>query len=70
MLNCHSEVRRGIWPASGGSFELRAASRGKPRNLQQLETRPSPYWLNEKRLRDQKIAMIGDKIFQAARLKT
>lgn len=26
----------------------------------------SPYWLNEKRLRDQKIAMIGDKIVQAA----
>ncbi len=30
----------------------------------------SPYWLNEKRLRDQKIAMIGDKITQAARVKT
>ncbi|TWU25848.1 NAD(P)/FAD-dependent oxidoreductase [Bythopirellula polymerisocia] len=29
----------------------------------------SPYWLNEKRLRDQKIAMIGDKISQAARTK-
>jgi thioredoxin reductase (NADPH) len=29
----------------------------------------SPYWLNEKRLRDQKIAMIGDKISQAARAK-
>ena len=29
----------------------------------------SPYWLNEKRLRDQKIAMIGDKISQAARMK-
>lgn len=28
----------------------------------------SPYWLNEKRLRDQKIAMIGDKITQAARV--
>lgn len=27
----------------------------------------SPYWLNEKRLRDQKIALIGDKISQAAR---
>ena len=27
----------------------------------------SPYWLNEKRLRDQKIAMIGEKITQAAR---
>ncbi len=27
----------------------------------------SPYWLNEKRLRDQKIAMIGEKIAQAAR---
>lgn len=27
----------------------------------------SPYWLNEKRLRDQKIAMIGDKITAAAR---
>ncbi|NOZ39374.1 MAG: NAD(P)/FAD-dependent oxidoreductase [Planctomycetes bacterium] len=26
----------------------------------------SPYWLNEKRLRDQKISMIGDKITQAA----
>lgn len=26
----------------------------------------SPYWLNEKRLRDQKIAMIGEKISQAA----
>lgn len=29
----------------------------------------SPYWLNEKRLRDQKIAMIGDKITQAARAR-
>jgi ferredoxin/flavodoxin---NADP+ reductase len=29
----------------------------------------SPYWLNEKRLRDQKIAMIGEKITQAARGK-
>ena len=27
----------------------------------------SPYWLNEKRLRDQKIAMIGEKITQGAR---
>ena len=27
----------------------------------------SPYWLNEKRLRDQKIAMIGEKITAAAR---
>jgi ferredoxin/flavodoxin---NADP+ reductase len=26
----------------------------------------SPFWLNERRLRDQKIAMIGDKISQAA----
>ena len=30
----------------------------------------SPYWLNEKRLRDQKITMIGEKIAQAARSKT
>ena len=30
----------------------------------------SPYWLNEKRLRDQKIAMIGDKITQAARARS
>jgi ferredoxin/flavodoxin---NADP+ reductase len=29
----------------------------------------SPYWLNEKRLRDQKIAMIGDKISEAARVR-
>lgn len=29
----------------------------------------SPYWLNEKRLRDQKIAMIGEKITQAARVR-
>ena len=29
----------------------------------------SPYWLNEKRLRDQKIAMIGDKISEAARTR-
>jgi thioredoxin reductase (NADPH) len=29
----------------------------------------SPYWLNEKRLRDQKITMIGEKITQAARRK-
>jgi thioredoxin reductase (NADPH) len=29
----------------------------------------SPYWLNEKRLRDQKISMIGDKITQAARAR-
>jgi thioredoxin reductase len=27
----------------------------------------SPYWLNEKRLRDQKIALIGEKMSQAAR---
>ncbi|MEQ8210621.1 MAG: NAD(P)/FAD-dependent oxidoreductase [Lacipirellulaceae bacterium] len=30
----------------------------------------SPYWLNEKRLRDQKIAMIGDKIAQGAGKRT
>jgi thioredoxin reductase len=29
----------------------------------------SPYWLNEKRLRDSKIAIIGEKIAQAARLR-
>ena len=29
----------------------------------------SPYWLNEKRLRDSKIALIGEKITQAARRK-
>jgi thioredoxin reductase len=29
----------------------------------------SPYWLNEKRLRDNKIALIGDKITQAARAR-
>lgn len=29
----------------------------------------SPYWLNEKRLRDQKIAMIGEKIAKAATRK-
>ena len=29
----------------------------------------SPYWLNEKRLRDSKIALIGDKISQAARAR-
>jgi len=29
----------------------------------------SPYWLNEKRLRDQKITMIGEKITQAARVR-
>ena len=30
----------------------------------------SPYWLNEKRLRDQKITMIGEKITQAAQSQT
>jgi thioredoxin reductase (NADPH) len=29
----------------------------------------SPYWLNEKRLQDQKIALIGEKITQAARVR-
>jgi hypothetical protein len=29
----------------------------------------SPYWLNEKRLRDNKIALIGEKITRAARLR-
>lgn len=29
----------------------------------------SPYWLNEKRLRDSKIALMGEKIVQGARLK-
>lgn len=29
----------------------------------------SPYWLNERRLRDNKIALIGEKIAQAARVK-
>jgi hypothetical protein len=28
-----------------------------------------PYWLNEKRLRDNKIALIGEKISQAARAR-
>jgi len=30
----------------------------------------SPYWLNEKRLRDNKIALMGDKISQAAKSRT
>ncbi|MCH2595374.1 MAG: hypothetical protein MKZ95_06145 [Pirellulales bacterium] len=30
----------------------------------------SPYWLNEKKSRDQKIAMIGEKTSQAARKKS
>jgi len=30
----------------------------------------SPYWLNEKRLKDHKIALIGEKIARAARRKT
>jgi pyruvate/2-oxoglutarate dehydrogenase complex dihydrolipoamide dehydrogenase (E3) component len=30
----------------------------------------SPYWLNEKRLRDQKIALIGDKFTLAALRQT
>jgi len=29
----------------------------------------SPYWLNERRLRDNKIALIGEKIAQAARAR-
>jgi thioredoxin reductase (NADPH) len=29
----------------------------------------SPYWLNEKRLQDQKIALIGEKMTQAARVR-
>ena len=29
----------------------------------------SPYWLNEKRLRDNKIALMGEKITQAAKSK-
>ena len=30
----------------------------------------SPYWLNEKRLRDHKIALIGEKIAEAASQKS
>jgi thioredoxin reductase len=30
----------------------------------------SPYWLNEKRLRDNKIALMGDKISAAARKRS
>ena len=30
----------------------------------------SPYWLNEKRLRDHKVALIGEKIAQAASRQT
>jgi len=30
----------------------------------------SPYWLNEKRLHDHKIAMIGEKMSHAARLQS
>jgi ferredoxin/flavodoxin---NADP+ reductase len=29
----------------------------------------SPYWLNERRLRDNKIALIGEKIAQAPRVR-
>jgi hypothetical protein len=29
----------------------------------------TPYWLNERRLRDNKIVLIGEKIAQAARTK-
>jgi thioredoxin reductase len=34
-----------------------------------IEAITSPYWLNEKRLRDNKIALIGDKISKAARAR-
>jgi hypothetical protein len=30
----------------------------------------SPYWLNEKRLRDNKMTLIAEKITQAARTRT
>jgi len=48
-------------------IEAKDRAGGQPQFLYAFKEITSPYWLNEKRLRDQKIALIGDKIAQAAR---
>ena len=57
------------WLGQCSSIQVRVV-RAEKAAIYAFKEITSPYWLNEKRLRDQKIAMIGDKISQAARLKT
>ena len=57
--------------STAGSRRLRCARRaeGIQAAIHAFKEITSLYWLNEKRLRDSKIALIGEKIAQAARAR-
>jgi thioredoxin reductase (NADPH) len=63
--------RRGIFAAGDVHGDIKlitvAWAEGIQAAIYAFKEITSPYWLNEKRLRDHKITMIGEKITQAAR---
>lgn len=63
--------RRGIFAVGDVHGEIKlitvAWAEGIQAAIYAFKEITSPYWLNEKRLRDQKISLIGDKITHAAR---
>jgi ferredoxin/flavodoxin---NADP+ reductase len=65
--------RRGIFAVGDVHGEVKlitvAWAEGIQAAIHAFKEITSPYWLNEKRLRDNKIALIGDKITQAARAR-
>lgn len=52
-----------IIPFSGSKSEMRPTIQAAIHAFKEIT---SPYWLNEKRLKDHKIALIGEKIARAA----
>jgi thioredoxin reductase (NADPH) len=65
--------RRGIFAAGDVHGDIKlitvAWAEGIQAAIYAFKEITSPYWLNEKRLRDHKITMIGEKITQAARAR-
>jgi thioredoxin reductase (NADPH) len=63
--------RRGVFAAGDVHGDIKlitvAWAEGIQAAIYAFKEITSPYWLNEKRLRDHKITMIGEKITQAAR---
>ncbi len=67
----YESSRRGIFAAGDVHGDIKlitvAWAEGIQAAIYAFKEITSPYWLNEKRLRDHKIALIGEKITQAAR---
>jgi thioredoxin reductase (NADPH) len=69
----YESSRRGIFAAGDVHGDIKlitvAWAEGIQAAIYAFKEITSPYWLNEKRLRDHKITMIGEKITQAARTR-